>query len=322
MNFIKAALLFFIKAALLLLAVSVIAFALLKKSPIDPVQAYIGADASLSPQQIAKIAERWGVNEDPFQQYIKWLTSVCSGDFGSSIIFRRPVLEVVGERFLASAALMGTAWIFSGFLGFALGTLAAVKRGAWQDKLIKGWCFTLASVPVFWAGLLLMLFFAVKLKIFPLGFAVPAGRLEEATLGQRIYHLILPALTLSITGVSAVVLHTRQKMIDALDSEYALYAAARGETKWRIVLRHGLRNAGIPALTLQFASFSELFGGSVLAEQVFSYPGLGRAVVRAGVNSDAPLLLGITLFSALFVFTGNSIANALYYVLNPEIRKD
>jgi peptide/nickel transport system permease protein len=138
---------------------------------------------------------------------------------------------------------------------------------------------------------------------------------------ERIRHLILPALTLSLTGVSSIALHTRQKLVEVLESEYVLYAVARGEKKWTIIFRHGLRNIALPAITLQFTSFAELFGGSVLAEQVFAYPGLGRTAVRAGIQSDMPLLLGITLFSALFVFAGNWIADILYQVLNPQIRR-
>jgi peptide/nickel transport system permease protein len=314
--------LFIGKAVFLFLAVSVLAFTLIKISPLDPVQAYIGADASLSPEQREKIAERWGVNEEPVAQYFKWLGSLCRGDFGTSIIFRQPVLQVIAERTLSSCALMGTAWLLSGVLGFVMGIVAAAFRGKWQDKVIKAYCFTLASTPTFWLGLLLVILFAVKLKMFPLGFSAPAGMLEsEVSLADRIRHLFLPALTLSIVGVSSIAMHTRQKLIDVLQSDYVLYATARGEKKWGIILRHGIRNIAIPALTLQFASFSELFGGSVLAEQVFSYPGLGRTAVRAGMLSDVPLLLGITIFSTLFVFSGNSIASALYYTLNPEIRR-
>jgi peptide/nickel transport system permease protein len=318
----RRASLFIFKALLLFLAVSVLAFALVKASPLDPVDAYIGADASLSPEQREKIAERWGVNEEPAVQYFKWLSAICRGDFGTSIIFRRPVLGVIAERALSSCVLMGTAWLLSGILGFVLGIVAAAFRGSWPDKVIKAYCFTLASTPTFWLGLLLVILFAVKLKMFPLGFSAPAGKLEsEVSLADRVRHLILPALTLSIVGVSSIAMHTRQKLIDVLQSDYVLYAMARGEKKWTIVFRHGIRNIALPALTLQFASFAELFGGSVLAEQVFAYPGLGRTAVRAGMLSDVPLLLGITLFSALFVFSGNSIASALYYTLNPEIRR-
>lgn len=120
---------------------------------------------------------------------------------------------------------------------------------------------------------------------------------------------------------SNIALHTRQKLIDVMNSEYVLFARARGEGKWTILCRHGLRNILLPAITLQFASFAELFGGSVLAENVFSYAGLGTAVSAAGLNGDVPLLLGVTIFSALFVCAGNMIANLLYGVVDPQIRE-
>ena len=120
---------------------------------------------------------------------------------------------------------------------------------------------------------------------------------------------------------SNIALHTRQKMIDVMNSAYVLFARARGECGWTLFVRHGLRNTLLPALTLQFASFAELFGGSVLAENVFSYPGLGSVVSAAGLNSDVPLLLGITLFSTLFVCVGNMVANLLYSIIDPQIRE-
>ena len=164
--------------------------------------------------------------------------------------------------------------------------------------------------------------FAVELQWFPLGLAVPIGKIEsEVTWAERLHHLVLPALTLSITGIANIVLHTRQKLIDVLESEYVLFAKARGETLKQLITRHGLRNIALPAVTLQFASISELFGGSVLAERVFSYPGLGSTAVVAGMQADAPLLLGIALFSSLFVFFGNLTANILYGVIDPQIRE-
>ena len=166
-----------------------------------------------------------------------------------------------------------------------------------------------------------LLVFSVGLGWFPLGFSTPIGVLNsEVTLWQRLHHLILPALTLSLMSFANIALHTRQKLVDVLESEYVLFARARGESAGTILRRHGLRNILLPALTLQFASFAELFGGSVLAETVFSYPGLGSAVAAAGLNSDVPLLLGITLFSTLFVCTGNLIANLLYGVVDPQIK--
>jgi peptide/nickel transport system permease protein len=313
--------LYLLKGILLLFAVSIVAFTLMKLSPIDPVQAYIGADATVSPEQRANIAKRWGIGEPPVVQYLKWLGAVSRLDLGTSIIFRLPVITVIKERALASLALMGVSWVFSGLLGFVLGVLAGAYQGRWPDKAVKAYCLTLASTPVFWLALLLMIVFAIHWRVLPLGLAIPMGKLEsEVTFVERVRHLILPALTLSLTGVSSIALHTRQKLVEVLESEYVLYAVARGEKKWTVIFRHGLRNIALPAITLQFSSFAELFGGSVLAEQVFAYPGLGRTAVRAGIQSDTPLLLGITLFSALFVFAGNWIADTLYQVLNPQMR--
>ena len=223
---------------------------------------------------------------------------------------------------MASMALMGASWLCSGLLGFVLGVLAGAYHGKWPDKAVKAYCLTLSSTPTFWLALLLMIVFAIQLKLLPLGLSIPMGKLEsEVTLAERIRHLILPALTLSLTGVSSIAMHTRQKLAEVLESDYVLYAVARGEKKLAVIRRHGLRNIALPALTLQFTSFAELFGGSVLEEQVFAYPGLGRTAVRAGIQSDMPLLLGITLFSALFVFSGNCIADILYRILNPQIRR-
>ncbi len=312
-----------IKMMTLLVAISFISFLLMKNSPIDPVQAYIGADMlNVSPEQREQIAEYWGLN-DPFMiQFTNWGTSVISGDLGTSMIYRRPVSEVIGERFINSIVLMLVAWSLSGIIGFVLGVISAMKKGTWLDRLIQWYCFTLASTPTFWMGLLMLIVFSVWLGWFPFGLGVPAGVLaEDVTLMSRIKHLILPALTLSILGVSNVALHTREKLVDVLESDYVLFAKARGESGFLLFWRHGLRNIALPAITLQFAGFSELFGGAVLAEQVFSYPGLGQATVEAGTKGDVPLLLGIVIFSTLFVFAGNLIADLIYYIIDPRMKE-
>lgn len=305
----------------LLGAVSLISFMLIALSPIDPIDAYLG-DAHVSEEQRANIAEHWGLNKSPVERYGIWISHVIQGDMGESITYRQPVAKVIGERFRASLALMGVAWVLSGVLGFTLGIIAAVNKGKWIDRFIKTFCLILASTPLFWLGLLFLMVFAVYLQWFPLGLAAPINKLaHEVTLGDKIYHLILPALTLSITGVAGIALHTRQKFIDVLKSEYVLFAKAGGEKPREIIRRHGLRNIALPGITLQFASVSELFGGSVLAEKVFSYPGLGNAATHAGLKGDAPLLLGIALFSVLFVFTGNFLANVIYGIVDPQIRE-
>ena len=310
------------KMVLLLFAVSIIAFALVNFSPVDPVQQYVIGVGGVSPEQRLQLEEYWGVNDPPVERYMNWLSALLHGDFGTSLLYRRSVIDIIGERFVNSFALMLCAWLFSGIIGFILGCVMGMKKDGIVDRMIKKICYILSSVPTFWLGLIFLLVFAVELKWFPLGFSTPIGMLDEdVTIWQRLHHLFLPALTLSLMSFANIALHTRQKLIDVLESEYVLFARARGESEFSILRRHGLRNIILPAITLQFASFAELFGGSVIAENVFSYPGLGSAVAAAGLNSDVPLLLGITLFSTLFVAVGNMIANTLYGVIDPQIRE-
>ena len=312
-----------VKIITLLLAVSIISFGLVSASPIDPVQQYIlGLGTAVSPEHRAEIEAYWGVNEPPVERYFTWLSELLQGNLGESAIYRRPVADIIGERFVNSLALMMCAWILSAIIGFGLGCIMGMYKDKLPDRILKKICYILSSVPTFWLGLVLLLIFAVGLRWFPVGFSSPIGALsKDVTIWQKLYHLILPAFTLSLMSFANIALHTRQKLVDVLNSEYVLFAKARGESKWTILRRHGLRNIMFPALTLQFASFAELFGGSVMAENVFSYPGLGSAVSAAGLNSDVPLLLGVTLFSALFVCVGNMIANLLYGVIDPQIKE-
>ena len=245
---------------------------------------------------------------------------------------RRPgrISSLTGSRCLrwwargcpARCFLLLTAWLLSGILGLALGVLSGAFRGRLPDRLIRGYCLVISSTPAFWLAILLLLIFSVWLGWLPVGLSVPAGMEAQAvTALDRLRHAVLPALTLSITGVANIALHTREKLVDVLESDYVLFARARGESWRSIVLRHGLRNVLLPAITLQFASVSEIIGGSVLVEQVFSYPGLGQAAVEAGLGSDLPLLLGITVITAAIVFLGNLIADLLYGVVDPRIRR-
>ena len=313
-----------VRMAMLLLGVSLVTFLLMCASPLDPLQTNVGQAAlgSMSPEQVAQLEEYWGVDTPAAERYLGWLGDVLHGDFGVSLLYRRPVLAVIGERLSGSFLLLLTAWVISGVLGVALGVTAGAFRGRWPDKLIRGYCLLISSTPAFWLAILLLLIFSVWLGWFPVGFSVPVGMETAAvTITDRLHHAILPALTLSITGVANIALHTREKMADVMDSDYVLFARARGESTRSIVLRHGLRNVALPAITLQFASVSEIIGGSVLVEQVFSYPGLGQTAVTAGLGSDLPLLLGITVITSAIVFGGNLAADLLYGVADPKIRR-
>ena len=313
-----------IRMILLLIGVSIGAFVLLSISPIDPLQANVGQAAlgSMSQEQIAKLEEYWGVGQPPVERYLNWAKDFFRGDMGVSLLYRQEVSAVIAVKLTNSLWLMAIAWILSGVVGFVLGIVAGWNEGRWPDKLIKGYSLLIASTPAFWLALVLLMVFAVWLKWLPIGLSVPIGvEASGVTILDRVRHAILPAITLSITGISNITLHTREKMIEVMESDYIMFARARGESTWEILKNHVLRNISLPAMTLQFGSISEIFGGSVLVEQIFSYPGLGQAAVTAGLGSDVPLLLGITMISAVIVFGGNLIANVLYGVVDPRIRK-
>lgn len=314
----------FFRMAVLLVLVSLGAFVLVSMSPVEPLQTNIGQAAlgRMSQEQIERLREYWGVGVPPLKRFLSWASDFVRGDMGGSLLYRRPVSQVIRVKLMNSLGMLAISWVISGCLGFSLGIAAGVKKGSFWDKGISGWMLVTASTPAFWLALVLLMIFSVWLKQFPIGFSVPIG-LEAAgvTLNDRIVHAILPAAALSITGCSNIAMHTRAKLIEVMESDYVLFARARGESAGRIVWRHGIRNILLPAITLQFASISEIFGGSVLVEEVFSYPGLGQAAVTAGLGGDVPLLLGITVITAVIVFGGNMAANLLYTIIDPRIRR-
>ena len=319
MNFIRNKTIHFI---LLMIAVAIFSFVLLELSPIDPVNAYL-KQTPVSAAQRAVLEQYWGVNQPLTTKITGWLLNLVHGDLGVSLIYRIPVTQVIMEKFTASITLMATSWIISGVLGFGLGILAGKNKNTWIDKVIKVYCYILQSAPSFWIGLVILIIFSVYLGWFPIGLGVPIGTVESnVTIWQWISRMTLPIMTLSLVGVAPIALYTRNELVEVLSSDYILFAKARGESGWPLIERQAIRNILLPALTLQFLSFSELFGGAVLVEQVFSYPGIGQATVAAGLKSDVSLLLGIVLISTIFVFVGNMLADISYKYVDVRMRDD
>lgn len=304
----------------LLGAVAVATFALLQASPVDPVDAYVGAEmTALGPEQREQIVARWGLDEPAPQRFLHWAGQVVQGNLGVSHVYDRPVVEVLAQRLPASLGLMAGAWLLSGLLGLALGTLAGARRGSRLDRVVTWLAYLFSSAPTFWVGLLLLYVFSVWLQWTPVCCASPIGVLPgDVTLLDRLHHLILPMLTLSVVGIGPVTLHTRQAVVEVMASDHVTMARAMGESPTGVVLRRVLRNAAGPALMIQFASVGELFGGSVLAEQVFSYPGLGQATTTAALRQDVPLLLAIALATAAIVFVGNAVGDVVQRRLDPR----
>ena len=287
-------------------------------SPIDPVRAYLGQRIE---EQLAIIGHYWGTDLSLGERVLGWLQTLATGSMGFSLIYRVPVTEVIISKFTSSLILMLSSWVISGFVGFGLGVLAGAKEGTWIDKVIKTYCYILQSSPTFWIGLVLLMFFSVYLGWFPIGLSVPIGQLSDTvTIWEWLDRLILPAITLSIVGIASITMYTRDKLINVKKSDYFLFAQARGESFWGIIKNHGIRNILLPAISIQFLSFNELFCGTILVEQVFAYPGIGQATVSAGLRSDVPLLLGIVIVSTIFVFVGNMLADIIYKYVDPRLR--
>ena len=317
----RSALLLFVRFVCLLTVTAAGVFILLSYSPIDPIRAYIGNDLlHVPPEQYPAIAARWGLDQPLWQRFWSWFSR---GDLGYSMLYNAPVSEVISARLGPSLALLISAWLLSGIAGLLLGLVAGRYLNRWPDKIISALSYLLASIPTFWIGLLLLSLFAVTLNWAPICCAWPMGEdADTATFGQKIHHLILPVLALGLLGVGNIALHTRAKVAEVMGTEFIRYAKAQGDKGWPMIKFHVLRHAITPALCLQFASVGELLSGSLLAEKVFAYPGLGQATIDAGLRGDIPLLMGIVMFCAILIFIGNSTADILLRRVNQGVIRE
>lgn len=313
----------FLRLIVLLVLVAAGTFMLLSFSPVDPIRAYIGNDLlHVPPEQYARIAARWGLDQPLWERFGHWFVRVLQGDLGYSMLFNAPVASVIKERFATSFALLGGAWLLSGILGTAMGFVAGRYLNRWPDKAICRLSYLLSSLPTFWIGMLLLALFAVRWPVFPVCCAwEPGNSGDMATLAERLRHLVLPVCALSLLGLGQITLYTRESIASVMKSDFVRFARSQGDKGWSLLRHQVLRHAITPALCLQFASLGELLGGALLAEKVFAYPGLGQATIDAGLRGDLPLLMGIVLFSTVLVFIGNSLSTWLVHLLNRALER-
>ena len=313
----------FLRLIVLLVLVAAGTFMLLSFSPVDPIRAYIGNDLlHVPPEQYARIAARWGLDQPLWERFGHWFIRVLQGELGYSMLFNAPVASVIKERFATSFALLGGAWLLSGILGTAMGFVAGRYLNRWPDKAICRLSYLLSSLPTFWIGMLLLALFAVRWPVFPVCCAwEPGNSGDMATLAERLRHLVLPVCALSLLGLGQITLHTRESIASVMKSDFVRFARSQGDKGWSLLRHQVLRHAITPALCLQLASLGELLGGALLAEKVFAYPGLGQATIDAGLRGDLPLLMGIVLFSTVLVFIGNSLSTWLVHVLNRALER-
>ena len=257
--------------------------------------------------EIAAFREAMGFDDPVWVQYGRFLAGLVQGDLGTSLRFHRPALELVVERLPATALLAVAALAWSTLAGFVFGVVGAVKRDGWLDLFVRLIALSGQAIPVFWLGLLLILLFSLRLRWLPTG---GFGGVE---------HLILPAVSLGAYYMSAVTRLVRASLIEALSQDYVRTARAKGLSEWRVIIRHALRNALIPVVTVQGMYFAALLGGALITEIIFAWPGIGRLAVQAIQNRDFPLVQAVVLLAAFVFVLANLVVDIVYAVLNPRI---
>ena len=294
--------------------VSMIIFGLQQLLPGDPALALAGEERD--PAVIAYLHQKYHLDEPLPVRYALWLGGVLRGDLGESIRINKPVLDLVLEKLPVTAELAGLAIIVALAIGIPAGVLSAVKNGRWLDYGANVFALWGLSTPNFWLGFLLILLFSVKLGWLPAsGFVSPT---ED--LGQNLRAMIMPAFVLGNAIAAVMMRHTRSAMLQVLDSDYVRTARAKGLDERVVVLKHALRNALTPVITLGALEFGTLLSGAVLTEQVFTIPGFGKLIVDAVFNRDYAVVQGVVLFTATAYITLNLLADIAYFLVNPRLR--
>jgi peptide/nickel transport system permease protein len=299
-----------------LLGVSVVVFLVLHLSPGDPAEIMLGAQANR--EDLARLRAELGLTEPLHVQYVKWLGHVARGDLGRSLWMKRPVLGEVLQRLKATLILTGTALLLSTLGGMALGVASATRPNSVLDRLSAVGSLFGASMPVFWLGIVLMVIFSLWLGWLPAaGMYAPYG---GGDLSDLLAHLVLPALTLGAASITIIARLTRSTMLEVLGQDYIRTARAKGLVEQRVVVRHGLKNALIPIVTVVGVQAGYLLGGAVLTETVFAWPGVGTLMVQGILARDFPLVQGCVLVIALSFVLINLAVDLLYGWLDPRIR--
>lgn len=286
--------------------ISTIVFVVIRVIPGDPALVIAGIDSSQS--DIDAIRTKLGTDKPIFSQYVQWVWDVLRFDFGDSMISGQPVTRLILERFplTLSLALMGIG--ISIIIAIPLGVISAVKRWSFWDYMGMGFSQIGMAVPSFWLGILLLLLFSVKIKLFPL---FGSGSFK---------HLILPAISLGIARAAVLLRMTRASMAEELSKEYVVAARSKGLTERMVNYKHALKNALLPVITIAGIQLGYMLGGAIIIEQVFSLPGLGRLFLFAIYQRDFPLIQGGVIFVAFIFSLINFVVDMLYSLLNPKIR--
>src|SRR5436190_12588001 len=297
-----------------LVFVSILIFGLQQLLPGDPAIALAGEDRD--PNVVAFLRAKFHLDEPLPMRYWYWLSGVLHGDLGDSVRIQKPVTELIVEKLPVTLQLAGMAIVIALVIGITAGVISAVKKDTWWDYGANLFALWGLSTPNFWLGILLILLFAVQLGWLPAsGYVSPFEDLRA-----NLASMIMPAFVLGNAFAAVLMRHTRSAMLQVLSSDYVRTARAKGLDERVVVLKHALRNALIPVITLGALSFGELLGGTVITETVFSVPGFGKPIVDAVFNRDYSVVQGVVLVTATFYITLNLLADVAYFVVNPRMR--
>ena len=297
-----------------LVIVAMISFLLIHLVPGDPAIAMLGGDAT--PEQLSALRRDMGLDQPLFYQFVAWFSRVLRGNLGQSYYLGRPVAQAIAERLPATFSLAVLALAFAVAIGVPSGIAAAVNHNSMLDQLVMGVALLGVSLPGFWVGLSLILMFSVKLGLLPTGGYVPFSENPVDCL----VHMIMPAVSLGFLQAGLIARMARSSMLEVIGQDYVRTAKAKGLMPRSVVMKHALRNAAVPIVTVVGNSFSVLLGGAAVVETVFTYPGLGRLVVLAVQRRDYPLVQGAILFLAATCVLVNLLVDLCYCFIDPRIR--
>ncbi len=301
-----------------LIGVSMLVFLAVELAPGDAVDALLPPESFSSPETRERMREDFGLNDPAPLRYAQWLGRTMTGDLGYSLTSQQPITEIVMRRLPTTLQLVGFALAISIVVGVSTGVIAAIRQYSWIDYLMTFFSFFWISIPAFFMGLALIYLFAVRLGWFPVFGASSAG--ADYPVLDRLHHLILPGLTLGLELAAALTRYTRASLLEVLHTDYLRTARAKGLLERSVIVRHALKNALIPIITVIAFRLPYLIGGAVIIETVFQWPGLGLLMLNAATQKDYPLVMGLGLIVTLVVVVSSFLADVAYSLVDPRIR--
>ena len=303
-----------------LIGITILGYFVLSAAPGDPILARIDPEvrARMTDEDIARARAEAGLDQPLPIRYVKWLGGTLQGDFGFSIVSGRSIASEIGPRIGPSLMLVFASVLIALIVGIPFGVISAINQYGKLDYALSGLTILLISVPTFVLALLFLYIFGVSLRILPVGDMVTFGK--EQNVVDRLAHLVLPAMILGLASAAPLVRYTRTSMLEVMGSEFITTARSKGLHGRTVLIRHGLRNALIPIITLLAILLPELVAGAVITESVFNWPGLGQLSVRAAADRDPALMMGVVMIVGVAVLVSSIIADLAYSVADPRIR--